>query len=641
MRTIPLAVSVSVLLMSAGGTHAQGGAKEKNEAPASSRVLIVETNDWDRMLVSPKDAALRRALDLLPARIREVPGEIPPGEEPPPPEAFALLSGLVNAPMRMVLEYSAENQGGFMGAGLLVSFGRPDGEAARRDAGLVKRLMSGAPLRPRESAEYPGMSEVVTPLGVVRFGPHETAGAGKGAGSPWAYEIRAGTLADEGRSDEGLFAAQVPGFEAHTRVRFDAAPLAPFFEFAEVLAANDPGAAQALRHVRESGVFGGEGRPALTATYLAGHTPDRSLSLTTISGAAAHADLIGLSREALTPADLRAVPADAHWGHVGRVNAATLLGHLTRLSQQPEAQEGLDEFTRVTGVDLIGDLIGQLGGAYALYLSDSTGGGGMYSIAAVLSLKDGRRFDAAVQKVAEAVNSELRKPEGARGYAQVRRWTDERAPGCGFMSISFPGLPVPIEVTAGMTPERLVLALSPQGAIAAARQAASANGAGILDNPRIAEALAGRGTGGMITFSFNDTARTLREGYPLVSMIGSMVGNLVRSREVAEGEARNPALVTPTYAELLDGARCTVGWSSWAGDDYVFRCEGDRSALVRAAASAGRVAPFLPLVELAVAAGALDDQRKKFEREMHDRHEHGGHEHGEEGEGGDHGDHEP
>jgi hypothetical protein len=252
-------------------------------------------------------------------------------------------------------------------------------------------------------------------------------------------------------------------------------------------------------------------------------------------------------------------------------------------------------------------------------MADSTGGGGMMSIVMAASISDKDRLASALTKITTTANKMLAEQDKARGYAAIRDWTDPRAPGCSFHSVSFPGLPVPLEVTYAFAGDWLVAGLTPQAVLAAARQAAGKGDGGILSNPRVADAMPkGAKLNG---FSFADPTKTLREGYPAVSFAGSAVANLVRSR--AGAGARDPGLLVPTYTELLDGARACVSWTTWEGDDYIYRTEGDRSQLVNLAMTAGKVTPFLPLVALLTTSGAMQHHHQQMMQQMHG---HEGHE---------------
>jgi hypothetical protein len=587
------------LALSAGTLLAQGNQPK----PAPTNVLTLETGDLDKYFVSPKDEALKRALRMIPARVNEVPGEVPMGNDAPPPQAFELLSRVLSSPVRLALSYNAENQGGFMGAGLVLSLSAPSEQEAKKTDSLVNSILQTTPLRPKPSQAVPGMGDILTPIGTVRLGPRQTA---KG----WAYEIQAGTVGDPDASFAALDSINIAGVTPHTRVRFDAAPLAPLLDFVEMFAAGEPEAAAMIQQVRESGVLGPDG---LKSTIVSGYTADRSVSVITVKGLAPLAPKMGISRSTLTEAQLRVIPADAHWGGMGIYDPTYIRDQINTASQVPQARQGLDEFKQITGVDLVTDVVGTIGGTVAYYLADSTGGGGMTSIVMAVSVSDKDRLASALAKITATANNVLAQPDKARGYAAVRDWTDSRAPGCAFHSVSFPGLPVPVEVTFAMAGDWLVAGLTPQATLAAARQASGKGDGGILSNPRIADAMPkGAKFNG---FSFADPTKTLREGYPAVSFVGSAVANLVRSRP--GGAGRDPGLLVPTYPELLEGARASVAWSTWEGDDYIYRREGDRSQLVCLGMSAGKITPFLPLLTMLGMGGAMHHQAEEMNKWQH------------------------
>jgi len=87
-------------------------------------------------------------------------------------------------------------------------------------------------------------------------------------------------------------------------------------------------------------------------------------------------------------------------------------------------------------------------------------------------------------------------------------------------------------------------------------------------------------------------------GYPLASLLGSALGNLVRSPT----EPRDPGLVVPVINDLRRDARAIAQFSYWSGEDYIVASTGDRSLLVNACGLAGAASPYLPLIAAGIGA---------------------------------------
>ncbi|MBL8757034.1 MAG: hypothetical protein JNK35_01235 [Phycisphaerae bacterium] len=606
-QSLPLAVWLGALAM--GMTSAGALAQAAGQAAEPTKgVVWLETSGWDEILVSPKDARLKAAMKMLPERLAEIPGELPEeARRELPAGVFDLAAALISSPFRAALAYDPENpSGGFFGGGLIVSFLNADKAGAEKTAGYVQSLVGLSPFKPKPSKAIAGMSDILLPFGMVRTGPRQTS---RGPGG-WAYELHVGTLPEPDALLNGIDEAKEAGVKPYLRARFDAAPLEPLLEFVEVMAGEEPEAAEMIEAVKETGVVGPNG---VKATHVSGYAEDRAVKVTRVKGLSAHAAKLGLSDKPVPASAMKVIPSDAHWGTIGSFETGYFRQQIDTAMQNPEAQEALAQIKAHTGVDPVEDLLGSIGGCGAVYLADSTGGGGLMSMVFAVGVKDQAKLTAAMKKLSTHVNEFLSSPETARGYAMVRTWTDESAPGCEMHSVSFAGLPVPIEVTWSIAGDWLVAGLTPQAALMAARQASGKGDGGIVSNPRIAAAMP---KGEFISFSFNDPAKTLREGYPLASMAGSAVANLVRSRAGGvggKGAAREVGLVVPPLADLLAGARASVSWTAWEGGDLVQRSEGDRSQIVQMAMKAGQFMPFAPVLSLGgagAALGAMQDQMK-------------------------------
>ncbi|HYE02809.1 MAG TPA: hypothetical protein VD963_06205 [Phycisphaerales bacterium] len=571
------------------------GLAQESRAPAAEpppgevgmrSVLVLEKGPLEAMFVDEKDARLKAAILMLRERLAELPGEIPDME----PEAVPflnLVADFVYRPMRLAVTYNPADQtpGGF-GIGAIVSLRTERAEEAGELHRVINAMLTAqnVPFRAEPSTSFAGMSELMLPVGVVRFGPRQ------GADGP-RFEVHAGSVADPELPFRALPAGA--GFEPVLRGRLDVAPLTPLVNMLKMFAAQEPEAAQAIAEVEKRGFIGPN---AVKYSFSTGYTADASVTRWVAEGARRFVESGMVSPVGLEAWELAVVPADAVAATVGKWNHGAILKMVREgVAQQPEAQEHLAEFRAHTGVDLVEDLLGSFGGASALYMSDATGGGlTLGSVALAASVADRARLEAALTKLAGLANQHAAVE--AHGYVRVRTWTHG---GSTLHSLTFPGVPIPLEVTIGLTDRWLVAGLSPQAAVAAALQASGKGGNGFAGGPAVKAMLpAGRAA---VAVSFIDIPRTMGRGYPFVAAAGSMVANAARS---AKGAEREPGMVVPLFSELRQGAKPRVAVSYWEGDNLVYETRGNRSQLVEAAGVAGAAAPVFPVIAALVAGAA-------------------------------------
>lgn len=589
------------------------------QAPTSEVVLAIEHSGLSSMLVDEKDAALKRALEMLPARLRELPSESPELAQIPMP-AIELVISMLESPGRLALTYDAQNQaGGGFGLGLVISVGPMERQEADAMQGRVGALlaMGQMPAQPVPSEQFDGMSEMYLPFGTVRFGPRQ---AEEGQ---WRYELHVGALHDAdapfaelaGAAAGQLRAGGEP-FTPVVRGELDFGPLAPLGEqLIAMFAAQNPQAAQQLEMLKARGLIGED---AVSVSFACGTTPTRSMSHAVVHGLRQYAAASGVSTKPLSAEALRMIPSDAIVGGVQRVDLSSLHEWVSMaLEADPQAAQAMEQAEATTGVDPVDDLLATIGGTFGWYMADSTGGGGLGSLVGFAELKDRAKFAESNGKLVEFANAMLSQSD-ARGHVALREWNDN---GSELYTLTFPGLPIPFEVTYSITGSWLIAGVTPQAVVAASRQAAGSGDAGLVENAAASEALKRRPA--VTSISFVDSGRTIRDGYALTSMIGSAVANLVRSPIASRdggaagpaGAAREPGLIVPPYRDLVEGARPMVSVSYWDGDDLVTESTADRSALVNGAGVIGAASPWFPVVGALIgAAGASAEKQHQHEQ---------------------------
>jgi hypothetical protein len=114
----------------------------------------------------------------------------------------------------------------------------------------------------------------------------------------------------------------------------------------------------------------------------------------------------------------------------------------------PEVGQALDQFEQATGVNLVSDVIASFGPAAAFYVSDSTGGGGLGSAVCMIEVSDKPKLWTALGKLSTQANMLADKAPMGPGYIRL---TPHKDGDTDLLTLRFPGLPVPFEVTIGLT----------------------------------------------------------------------------------------------------------------------------------------------------------------------------------------------
>lgn len=527
-------------------------------------VVQLRVEDLSGLLAHPKDAGLARAIALLDDRLVELPEELP-GATALDAALVTLACELLAGPktLRLGLSEGARVDAPTPPIYAQLALHHPSPDAARaleaRVLGVLQRL--GAPELPAEASGLRRLPDLPLP---TRFGV---------AGSDVVLDLGAPPARGHAAPDVWLPAGATPRFA----LAVDCAPLTALL-LASV-SQSDPVAAELLpRLVARLGLD----RLRLESSGAADGAV--AATVTRIPGYAATMRANGLAtKELLTAADLALVPRDATWASVGKVSFVGILDLVVALAGEALAAQGmegdpLESLAAMTGFHLRDDLFGALGETVGLYASDTTGGGGLMSTVLFIAVRDPERAFETRERFAELIDS-LGALE-LQGYVQVRTYEAE---GHELATLTFPGLPVPLEPTVAITEQWLVVGASPTAARAALRQAGATGAPNLLDAPALAAQLAG-GLAGLHALSFQDTERLVRDGYGLMQMAASALGNAVRSRTNGLREAGD---VLPPFGELVQGVRAGVSVTRIIGDDLVVEGRRDASLAVRATAFCG------------------------------------------------------
>jgi hypothetical protein len=166
--------------------------------------------------------------------------------------------------------------------------------------------------------------------------------------------------------------------------------------------------------------------------------------------------------------------------------------------------------------------------------------------------------------------------------------------------LTFPGLPVPLEITWTVAEGCLIFGATPHAVIAAVEHARGA-GPTLLDNPRFLD-MGGDAWQGATYVTFSDVPRLARSGYGLAQLACSALANGVRS---PVNPQRDPGLILPAFDELVDGAKASVAVYRLDGDDLIGTFQADRSLLVNLCGGLGLIDQSGSTVAMAAMAGGV------------------------------------
>ncbi len=585
-------------------------AQPAEKAAERTKIIVAEVGDLDRLLVDPKDAALKKAIGALPARLNDLPAEFPDlnANGAPGTEIFAFLGRILGRHTRFAIEYDMKNQdeANRFGVGVQLSWGMKSKDEAEAVGGLISSIVAAIPeeVPVDKAAEGPwaGMNQTETPAGNIRWGTRQD-------GANWWYQLNFGRPSDAAK----VFPPMQPVKPAiggmvtpYLQTTMDFAPLTPLVNMvAANVGGGDPAVAEVLRSFTESGLIGAE---AMKTEMIAGYNDTGSVSITTYRGAGRFAQANGWVKQGLTADEMKVIPADATAAVLLKFNLAPGLDTLRQtINDNEEVARAFGEVKNQTGVDIVEDLFAQVGGLAGAYLSDSTGGGTMGSGVIVVQLKDTARFRGALDRFAGQLNTLFADERGPRGYVALRNWEMD---GGRFTSLQFPGLPIPIELTYGFAGNFVVFTFNPQAAVVACRQVQGKGDAGLMSNADIA-ALFPKDKA-FISIAYMNAQRNLSLGYGILSMIGSAMGNVVRTPGVPNPE-REFGLIVPPYNELARNVRNTAVFSYWNGEDLVTETHSDRSVLVNVGAACGAIYTFAPAIVTGVGAiaAAVEEARPR------------------------------
>ena len=286
------------------------------------------------------------------------------------------------------------------------------------------------------------------------------------------------------------------------------------------------------------------------------------------------------------------------------------LDFVLNLIDRAAEQQGEDPFGEAEeflGFDVRGDVLENIGPRMMYYQSDSTGGGGLLSAVLIAELRDPARLERVHADLVERFNDFA--GEQARGYVRIRPW---EGAGHAIFSLATPGLPVPFEPSWAIVDNRLVVAGSPVGIVAAINAIAD-EGVSLNDNSKFAKAILNYlPESGAASVTFSDTERFAKLGYGGTNLLLSGLANAVRS-PIDPG--RDAGVLMPEFGAFASGISPMGAIEYWDDDDYVAVMRTDGSTVVEVAEmlgqfGGGQAVAAMVAMQVGVALPALSKARE-------------------------------
>ena len=524
-------------LVCAAALAAAAGRASAQDAPQVQSLIAWKAAPLAQFTADERDAGLARALAMLPQRLAELPDETRGEVDAEAIEMFLAGLDILSGASKFAIVFNpTSTAGGAFGYGIIAGAMLDDvlqGQPLMRKIDDVIREQ-GDPAAPQH--DLCGHATCAPAVGCI------TAPARAGRAT---FDLFFGTVDDPDAPFAAIPEPTVVGLRPVVHGTFDfraLTPLATMGQFAAGQAMAQQGQ-QIPNIVQQLGLAGLAGDDAMRGTFELGFTDDAMRFRVNVGKAAGALSALGIGQGQLSAADLALVPADATMASVSLFSLESLEKSINEIRAQAfEVDEVFAKIEEHTGVNIVTDVLGALGGVSTYYTSDATGGGGLVSMVAALTFTDRAKFIKAHDRFRVALdNVRDDHMEDWGRYVGLRPW---RAEGQPAFSVVFTGLPVPLEISYAFTERHVIAALTPQSLVAAVRQATGKGDGGLgsrqdLPGPDLAKER-------LVSVNFVDTPRAMRAGYGFVSLAGSALANAVRPG----GEGREPGIIVPTYSEL-------------------------------------------------------------------------------------------
>jgi hypothetical protein len=394
-----------------------------DRAHAEGEAVIIRSAGLEKLLVDPKDAGLRRALDMLHDRVGDLPAELGTQEFPAP--ALQLLMEILHGPMSLrvnVLEGIDPREAPPFSL-QLDRFTGTDADAAALAARLAEVMAAATGMASQPAPDRDGM-RMLDLDGVPGY-----HGAMRVGDSP-ALTVAINRVSDDPATIAwtGLPASVQPALAVHV----DFPAMAPVFDMMREQAG--PEAEMMLAQLEMAGLTGPN---AATISAAMGYGLDRAHGALRYTNYQALLERYhAVPARPLAAGDLRLVPADALYAQVSAFNPDSIVHTIRMLvgmvpeSKRPEG-DPIDLIAEMTGIHLERDVAAHLGDVMGLYTSRTTGNGGLTSLVLFAELTDADAIQATLARMSERANAMGDQfANGVRERVRAApRPHDRRAPG--------------------------------------------------------------------------------------------------------------------------------------------------------------------------------------------------------------------
>jgi len=569
---LSLSLFLSAPLAGAQDTAGPPEAPEQIVSASQGDILSMRTNGLDAALRSPKDQALLVALKLLVNRATELPEEFGQPNQIPP-AAIPLIERLLYG--QIDLRVGASAPGSESGLPFYARLELDQQEGFAPFAELLTNLLEQIGM---ELGEPDMEGRTALPLPVPAWFK-DTGGN---------FELEVGDVSPRADTSSAL---ELPDGTRETgAMGFN---YGAFLNLLLPLMDTDQEREQMQQMMDLTGM--GE----MEIEYLAGVDEERAYARYIMRDWMQQETSEIMSTSPIPTAALNRIPMDAEWASLTCLDfsgALAFYGGLLEglLDPEDEIPNLFEEAFGIHDFEVERDLTRYMGTVQGWYASPS-GGGGLYSSIAFLSLTNEAAFAASLARLEEHFTDAVN--DVARGYVRVHVTEED---GARLTTMQFPGLPIPLSLSYAIADGYWVLGLSRASVLASLAHAKS-GASGLVDAPGFLEQIGGDPAGATAISYFN-TPGLLADGYAIADMGATMLANTVRSRTGTEGATREVGQILPPLAELRAGAlpMVSIGWID--GDDLITEYRYDRSALVNGTA----MVPYIAgIYSLFFAAGAL------------------------------------
>ncbi|MGI9012807.1 MAG: hypothetical protein ACR2GY_00990 [Phycisphaerales bacterium] len=569
--------------------HLLAASSAASSTSIADDALRVYSAGIDRLLVDEKDQGLRTALKMIGPRLAELPDDV--GDDDIPGPLLHMVADMLMSPYWMragMIEGANPNEGPPFYAQF--TFAGTQQQAKER-AGMLLELASQGVPGAENAAPSPTMPGIMTfdADGVPMFiGSTEMGGK----------HVTIAAVNEASLDPVDLSGYDMPdGVEPAFAVTWDAKAIQPFLEG---MLQHEPEGEAVAAQLKAMGLMGDQ---VSTMTFAMGTGADAmhfTMRMTNYADNPLYGMLI--SDAPLSAEEINLIPADATIAQIARFKLHALDDFLENMMMNvpEEERDGAtpqDIYSMIEdkiGIHPKNDLIEHLGETGGFYLSDTTGGSGIMSAVLFLEVRNQAGLTATLNKLTSKANEALK--EQADGWVSFRNRTIN---GQDMMTLSFLGLPVPLEISWAMQGGYLWIAASPQALLGATAHV-KAGGPSLLDNANFKAGVPGHLEDAM-SVDFADTPRMLRDGYGLSSAMMSALASGVSSRD----GSRVADMILPTYPVLAKGARATVGIGWIDGNDFRYHAEADRSVVVNVVGAMGNVSAIYAGAAASIGMGVL------------------------------------